>query len=640
MSQNYVKNVLITYFNLTTRRLMTFNNSKFFKGLSEDGYLKIENHGMIASNRTAALVGLNGTIDWACLPNFNSAPVFDSILDKSKGGYFTVRPQETEDLEVTQYYREMTNVLTTEFIRDSQVILRVTDFIPISDYPTISFPEIHRLVETRSEAIPLEVSFKATLNYGKDPVVINSRRNGFIFQSKDSNVGLVGEFPMKKEEDRIVSFTELPKRSSRWLVALHGIRHLDAVQDYKSFERLEETIEYWQKWSSYGNYRGIYNNDVTRSALTLKGLFYEPTGLMVAAPTAGLPECLGGERNWDYRYSWIRDTAYVIEALAMIGYNREATKFLYDMMDLIGRENNVRTIYPINQYGNLDELELDYEGYRKSRPVRIGNKASSQLQVDQFGSIVNAIAALSNSGGIINSYLWNFVGETLDTLSELWKMPDSSIWEFRTEPKHYVYSKIVSWSAFQNAISMGKNQGFAGPYRKWKAIAESIKADVLEKGFNPEVNSFVQYYGSTEADASLLRLPLLDFISVNDPRFLGTLEKIEKDLRVTDNLFKRYREDDGLNGGDNAFLLLSFWYVEVLVLMGRTREARDIFDTLMDRANHLGLFSEEIDFDTGEQLGNFPQAITHLGVIRAAVLLNTTFKDSHRSYRRGNGARH
>lgn len=619
---------------------MTFQGSRKFSSLEKDGYLGIANHGMIVNNRTAALVGLNGTIDWACLPNFNSSPVFDSILDRNKGGYFSIRPHETDGLEVIQYYKEFTNVLITEFMQHGKVILRLTDFIPISDYPTISFPEIHRLVETRSEQVPLDIEFKATLNYGRDHVDLTSRRHGFIFQSKTSNVGIVSEIPMKIEDGNVVSHAVLPKRASKWMVALQGILHLDALSDYKSLERLEETIDYWQKWSSMSNYKGLYNNDVARSALTLKGLFYEPTGLMVAAPTASLPECIGSERNWDYRFTWIRDTAYVIEALAMIGYKREATKFLYDMMDLIEREKKIRTIYPINQVGDLEELELDYEGYRKSRPIRIGNKASTQLQVDQFGSIINAIHALNKAGGIINSYLWNFVGETLDELAELWKMPDSSIWEFRTEPRHYVYSKIVSWSAFNHAIEMGKDQGFSGPYRKWKAIGDEIKEDIFRKGFDPELNTFTQYYGSKETDASLLRLPLLNFISVNDKRFTGTLEKIEKDLKITDHLFKRYREDDGLSGRDNAFLLLSFWYVEVLIRMNRLEEAKEIFESLMDRANHLGLFSEEIDFDTNEQLGNFPQAITHLGVIRAAVLLNSAFKNGFRSNGRRTGGRH
>ncbi|MCL5988984.1 MAG: glycoside hydrolase family 15 protein, partial [Candidatus Thermoplasmatota archaeon] len=257
-----------------------------------------------------------------------------------------------------------------------------------------------------------------------------------------------------------------------------------------------------------------------------------------------------------------------------------------------------------------------------------GNKASEQLQIDQYASIINAIDALSKVGGIISSSLWNFVGDTLDTLSELWAFPDSSIWEFRSEPRHYVYSKVLAWSAFQNAIDMGKRENLSGPYRKWTAIAEEIKADVLKNGFNKEVNSFVQYYGASETDAALLRIPLVNFLPITDRRIQGTVRKIENDLRVTDHLFKRYKNDDGLKGNDNAFLLLSFWYVEVLVKMGKINEARDVFDSLMDRANHLGLFSEEIDLTTGEQLGNFPQAMTHLGVIRSAVILNAAFRNS------------
>ncbi|MCL5783080.1 MAG: glycoside hydrolase family 15 protein [Candidatus Thermoplasmatota archaeon] len=610
---------------------MVFQGSKKFRNLAQNGYLKISNHGMIANNRTAALVGLNGTIDWACLPNFNSAPVFDSILDRNKGGYFSVRPHEAEDLEVIQYYKEFTNVLITEFLRDTKIILRITDFIPVSDYPTISFPEIHRLVETLSEDVAVEVGFKATLNYGRDPVHLEARKNGFIFQSVSSNVGIAGEIPLKISGSKVASVEKIPRRSARWLIALQGISHLDKISDYKSFQRMEETIEYWQTWSAISKYKGLYNNDVNRSALMLKGLFYEPTGLMVAAPTASLPECIGSERNWDYRFTWIRDTAYVIEALAMIGYKHEATKFLYDMMELIEREKKVRTIYSINQSNDLEEMELDYEGYMGSKPVRIGNKASTQLQVDQFGSIVNAIHSLSEAGGIINSYLWNFVGETLDSLDELWKMPDSSIWEFRTEPKHYVYSKVVSWSAFNQAIEMGKEQGFSGPYRKWKAIADGIKDDIIKNGYNEELNSFTQYYGSRETDSSLLRMPLLDFLPANDRRIRGTIGKIEKDLRITDNLFRRYREDDGLNGEDNAFLLLSFWYVEVLLKMGKTNDAKEVFDSLLDRANYVGLLAEEIDFRTGDQLGNFPQAITHLGVIRGAIMLNSVLKNGKRT---------
>ncbi|MEM0158005.1 MAG: glycoside hydrolase family 15 protein, partial [Thermoplasmataceae archaeon] len=433
---------------------MAYQGTFEIKDIYSDGYIKISHHGVIMNNRSAALVGMDGTIDWACLPNFNSPPVFDSILDKEKGGFFSIAPTEKDGLQVAQYYREYTNVLITEFLRDGKVILRLTDFMPTSEYSTISFPEIHRMIETLGGDVNVSVSFRATLNYGgANGVAIEQRKNGFIFRSRKNNVGVVSEIPLKLE-DHIVSGTALiPRRSSRWIVALQGILHLDRISDYKSYERLEETIDYWQKWSNQSNYKGMFNNDVTRSSLVLKGLFYEPTGLMVAAPTASLPECIGGERNWDYRYTWVRDTAYVIEALSMIGYKREATKFLYDMMDIIMREGKIRTIYPIDINGSLDEIEIgDYDGHRGSRPVRFGNKAVEQLQIDQYGSIVNAIQALSQSGGIVNSYLWNFVGETLDTLSDIWKEPDSSIWEFRTEPRHYVYSKLISWSAFRSAI--------------------------------------------------------------------------------------------------------------------------------------------------------------------------------------------
>jgi len=607
---------------------MSFQITRKYNDLKVDGYLKIANHGFIASNRTGALVGIEGTIDWACLPNFNSPPVFDQILDKNRGGYFTIRPQGYEDLEFIQYYKELTNILITEFTSNGKTVMKITDFIPTSEYSTIKFPEIHRLVETRSTDVKVHLEFRPTINFGRTAVTIEERKNGFIYSSDGTNVGMVSELPLRQEGNLIVGDKLVPRHTSLWSIVLAGITHLDKVEDYKSLQRLEETTEYWLKWSSMGTYNGLYGNDVNRSALILKGLFFEPTGLMVAAPTTSLPEVLGGERNWDYRYSWIRDTAYVIEALAKIGYKREATRFLYDIMDTIERERRIRTIYPITSESNVDEIELDYDGYASSRPVRIGNKASEQLQIDQYASIINAIDALSKVGGIISSSLWNFVGDTLDTLSELWAFPDSSIWEFRSEPRHYVYSKVLAWSAFQNAIDMGERENLSGPYRKWTAIAEEIKADILKNGFNKEVNSFVQYYGASETDAALLRIPLVNFLPITDKRIQGTIRKIENDLRVTGHLFKRYKNDDGLKGNDNAFLLLSFWYVEVLVKMGKINEARDVFDSLMDRANHLGLFSEEIDLTTGEQLGNFPQAMTHLGVIRSAVILNAAFRNS------------
>ncbi len=608
-----------------------------FKGLMRlgdveiDGYSRIGNHGLIANNRTAALVSMNGTIDWACLPNFNSNPVFSSILDKNKGGYFSISPTDKEDVFVHQTYKEYTNILITEFIRDNKTIMRLTDFLPTTEYPTISFPEIHRYVEALSEDVDVSLRFKPILDSGKYEPHIDKRKFGYIYNTKSSNIGIVSEFKLNNEDGVITGDMRLDKRSSNWVVALYGITHLDRITDYKSYERLEDTFEYWLNWSGQNTYRGTYQSDVIRSALTLKALFYEPTGLMVAAPTASLPECIGGERNWDYRFAWIRDTSYVIEALAMLGYKREATKFLYDIMEIISREKKVRTIYTINDFGDVDEYEADLEGHRGSKPVRFGNKASDQLQIDQFGSIINAIYALNRVGGIINSYLWDFVEETLENIGHTWKYPDSSIWEFRTEPRHYVYSKLMCWVAFTRAIDIGRDQGFSGSYKKWQETADEIKKDIIEKGFDKKMNSFTQYYGSSGTDSALLRLPQLGFLPGNDPRIKGTIDRIEKELMTPDFLFKRYLEDDGLAGRDNAFLLLSFWYVEDLILMRKLAKAKEVYDSLLDRSNHLGLFAEEIDFDNGELIGNFPQAITHLGVIRAAKKLTDEVKEISRN---------
>ena len=593
-----------------------------------NGYSRIRNHGMIASNRTAALVSMDGTIDWSCLPNFNSPPVFDSILDKEKGGFFSIKPSDTTGLVVRQSYEEYTNILITEFLRNRQTLLRVTDFIPASEYTTINFPEIHRSVEAPYADIDVEVGFKPNFSYGSITPKIFRNRNGVIFRGNGYSIGLATDTVLQGTGPYVSSTFRMERGTSKWMIVLYGIKHLDRVSDYKSYDRLEDTENYWKTWSNQSNYHGIFRGSVNRSALTLKSLFFEPTGLMVAAPTASLPECIGGERNWDYRYAWIRDTAYVVESLSMIGYKREATKFLYDIMNMIQREGRVRTIYSINNDENIDEVEIDYDGFMSSRPVRIGNKASSQLQVDQYGSIINAIYYLGKIGGLINSYLWDFVIDILDTLTETWKMPDSSIWEFRTEPKHYVYSKLMSWTAFHRARELGKMLELSAPYSQWEKMENNIKKEVIALGFNKEKNSFMQYYGSNDTDAALIRMPLLGFLPPNDRKIMGTIELIEKTLMGNDFLFRRYLEDDGLRGRDNAFVLLSFWYVEALILMNRTRQAKEVFETIMAMGNHLGLFSEEVEFDTKELIGNFPQAITHLGIIRAAVKLNDKLKNN------------
>ncbi len=611
---------------------MGFAGLTKYEDVEVEGYPLIKHHGFIASNRTGALVSATGKIDWACMPNFDSEPIFASILDSRSGGYFSVNPLDLDNLHVFHYYKEFTNILVTEFVRNNKTVLKVTDFIPTSEYTTINFPEIHRYVEASNEDIDVHVEFYPIIDYGRSKFKLEKGKGGYLFKSPKKNVGIVGEINLKRNEHGVKGDFTLPARSSKWIVMLHNVNHIDRITDYKSYNRMEETSAYWKNWVSQGNYEGIYSENVIRSALALKGLFFEPSGLMVAAPTSSLPECIGGERNWDYRYAWIRDTAYVIEALSMIGYKREATKFLYDMMERIQQEGRIRTIYTISEDGDTDEFELHFSGYRDSKPVRIGNKASQQLQIDEYGSIINAIYYFSKIGGLINSYLWDFLLGMMNNLKTLWKEKDSSLWEFRTEPKHYVYSKLLCWAAFTRAIEIADNMHFSAPFSEWKSTADEIRKSILANGYNRELNSFTQYYGSTEVDASLLRAPLLGFLPPTDRRIKGTVKKIEEDLMGNDFLFKRYLTDDGLNGKDNAFLLLSFWYVEDLILFKNTKKARSVFETLLEMGNKIGLFSEEIDFDTGEMLGNFPQGITHLGIIRAAKKLSDDYKMNMKRY--------
>ncbi len=607
---------------------MGFTGLTKYKDIEIDGYPLIKHHGFIASNRTGALVSSTGAIDWACMPNFDSEPIFASILDKERGGHFSVRPLDTEDLHVFQYYKEFTNILVTEFVRNNRTVLKLTDFIPTSEYPTINFPEIHRYVEATTGDVDVRVEFFPILDYGKNRFELHREKGGYLFRSPKKNVAIVGEVNLKKSGVGVTGDFTIPERSSKWIVMLHNVSHIDRITDYKSYNRMEETSAYWKNWVSQGNYQGIYSENVIRSALALKGLFFEPSGLMVAAPTTSLPECIGGERNWDYRYAWIRDTAYVIEALSLIGYKREATKFLYDMMERIQLDGRIRTIYTISEDGDTNEVEVDFSGYRDSKPVRIGNKASEQLQIDEYGTIINAIYYFSKIGGLINSYLWDFLLNMLQTLKSLWKEKDSSLWEFRTAPEHYVYSKLLCWTAFTRAIEIAENLHFSAPFEEWKKTADEIKKSILTYGYNKEINSLTQYYGTTEIDASLLRAPSLGFLPASDRRMKGTVQRIEEELMDRDYLFKRYKADDGLKGNDNAFLLLSFWYVEDLILFKNTKKARTVFETLLEKGNHLGLFPEEIGFDSGEMLGNFPQGITHLGIIRAAKKLSDDYKQN------------
>ncbi len=586
-----------------------------------NGYTKIANHGMIANNRTAALISMNGTVDWLCLPDFSSNPVFDSILDKNKGGYLTTRPVDTEGMTVTQKYVPKTLILQTTFLKNGKPVLMLTDFLPATPYASINFPEMHRMIQAFDEAIDVKIELKATLDYRLSPVKILLLENGAVYHKNSRKIGIYANTKFRDGDRKIRGNISLKPGQKEWIVISYNMAD-DDLRNYKSQVRYDETKSYWEDFVSQSTYNGLMKDIALRSALTLRALFYDPTGMMVAAPTSSLPECIGGERNWDYRYSWIRDTSYVIEALSMMGLKFVATNYLYDMMDIIEKKDDMKVLYSIDSKDDLEEYEIDYEGYMNSSPVRMGNLASKQFQLDIYGSMINAIYHLAMIGGTVNAYMWDLVIKIIDKIRHVWRTPDSSIWEFRTPPRHYTYSKVMCWMGYDRAIKIGKLLNFKGDYITWEKEMNEIKSDILQNGVDKETQSFVQYYGSKDVDSSLLRISLTGFLDSNDIRIKSTLNRIEKELMGKDYLMRRYNNDDGFNCKDNAFLLTSFWYAEVLSEQGNVEKAKHVLETLISKGNHLHLFSEEIDMETGEQLGNFPQAITHLGVIRAICKAN------------------
>ncbi len=594
--------------------------------VEENGYTKIKNHGMIANNRTAALVSMNGNVDWLCLPNFSSDPVFDSILDRKKGGFFFSRPYNTEGLAVAQEYEKGTMILKTMFFREGREILRLTDFLPATKYESINFPEMHRSIQTFGVKVDVEVALKATLDYRISPIKIVITEGCAVYGKNSKKIGIFTNAELKEENGIIHGIISMEPNQREWVVLSYNMAD-ERLSNFKSDLRLSETMKYWQIYTSSSTYNGIMKDIALRSGITLRGLFYDPTGMMVASPTSSLPECVGGERNWDYRYSWVRDTSFVIEALSMLGFRDVATNYLYDMMKIIEQNDDVNVLYKLEPSDSLEEYEIDYEGYMGSKPVRMGNLASKQFQLDVYGSIINAIFHLAGIGGTVNAYMWEFVVRVVKKIEHIWQNPDSSIWEFRTSPKHYVYSKVMCWMGVDRAIKIGKTINYNGNFDEWEALKDTIKKDVLEKGVDKTTGSLVQYYGSDDIDASLLRVPLLGFLDSNDPIIISTVKRIEKELMGKDFLIKRYNNADGLSCQDNAFLLMSFWYVELLIDQNKLDEAQNALTIVLRKGNHLKLFSEEVDMKTLEPIGNFPQAITQLGVIRAICKLDKKLKE-------------
>lgn len=609
---------------------------------SANRYPPISTYALIGDCHTCALVSCDGSIDWYCPERFDAPAVFCRMLDTKKGGYMSIEPADPSS--TTRRYLDSTNILETTF-RTGSGKVRVTDFMPVfrrqsshRGYDVASAGQIIRLVEGLSGEVDLEVTFKPTFNYARDHTRLAPVSGGVIARAGGSFLTL---------SCPAVSFEVDQHHAARGsLKVREGERHWVVLSDASTEEKarmalhphdcqrkLTDTEEYWTKWAGRCTYRGRYREDVLRSALTLKMLTYEPTGAIVAAPTTSLPEQIGGVRNWDYRYSWLRDASLIFYALMTIGYQDEATDFIHWLRHTQQRDPTAapQIMYGIDGRHELNEVDLDsLDGYMGSKPVRVGNQAYDQFQLDIYGEVLTAAYAHyraptnhAEKGGNHNGKgpakaTWELLRSFVEQAASKWRQPDNGIWEVRGGPQHFLYSKVMCWAAVDRGIKLAQEHHLEAPLDKWVATRDQIRKAILTEGYNEEIGAFTQAFGSPHLDASALTIPRVGFLPPTDPRVKSTVRRIQRDLTHNGLVF-RYRADDGLPGGEGTFALCSLWLVDALALGGELEEAHDLFQKVLSYANDVGLLSEEIDSRTGDLLGNFPQGFTHLALIRSAV---------------------
>ncbi|EEF61998.1 glycoside hydrolase family 15 protein [Pedosphaera parvula] len=604
-------------------------------------YPAISDHGLIGDLQTAALVSTQGEIDWFCCPRFDSPSVFASLLSRSNGGSFKISPT-TEDHITHQSYFPDTAVLVTRFMSEAGVG-SVIDLMPIIDHPR-SPSERHRIVRI-IRAVRGQMSFVIQCNpafdYGRGKHKVKLTDAGAVFESElgDLTLHVVGKPGHKVLED-VDTFTG-QEGGVRLTVTLRegeisGVVLESAAEggprripQDELTELLNGTVNYWRTWLARSNYTGRWREMVNRSAMAIKLMTYAPSGALVAAPTAGLPEQIGGERNWDYRFTWIRDASFSVHALSSLGFIEEEEAFGYWLRDRLHEHiesggGQLPIMYRIDGSSDLEEFTLDhFEGYRGSKPVRIGNAAGEQLQLDIYGEAMLAVYQMDEKGFVMTDQTMRDVISLMNWLCDHWDQPDEGIWETRGGRQPFVYGRLMCWVAFDRMIRIVQRHGRPAPVARWTAERDKIYEQIMASGWNPKMRAFTQYNGSSVLDAALLRMPMVDFISARDPKWVSTLEAMERVI-VSDSLVYRYdpaASPDGLRGSEGTFSMCTFWYVDALAVSRRVDEARLAFEKMFTYANPIGLYGEEIGL-TGEQLGNFPQAFSHLGLINSAVFLN------------------
>ena len=583
-----------------------------------DGYLPIRDYAAIGDGRTVALVGKDGSIDWLCLPHMDSGAVFAALLDSERGGSFRFGP--TEPFEVERRYQEASNVLETTF-RTASGAVRVTDAMTLAPGEAlVPQREVVRRAECLSGSVRLAWSIEPRFHFGAKPTRIERRGNRIVAVSKGEALGLgawdAGE--PKVDGGRIDSEHEL-RAGETALLSLTAAHHEPAFFPGRedTAYRLAHTERFWPKWASRARYDGQWREAVLRSLLALKLLVFAPSGAVVAAPTTSLPEWIGGERNWDYRFTWLRDATYTFDALDTLGYWDEAHAFFWWIMHATQMTApRLQVLYRIDGGMDAEEKSLDkLSGYRGSRPVRVGNGAVDQVQLDVYGDVMHAIWLHAHKHGDLGGETGRAVAKMADYVVEHWREPDSGIWEVQSEPTHFVQSKAMCWVALDRAVKLAEAGFISDRTETWRSEADAIRAWIGENGWDDELGSFVRASDLRELDASLLTLSLMEYEAGED-RLRRTVDAVRREL-ADGPLVARYRGEDGLEGDEGYFLTCSFWLADALARTGRADEANELMAELVALANDVGLYAEEIDRG-GAFLGNFPQALTHLALIGAA----------------------
>jgi GH15 family glucan-1,4-alpha-glucosidase len=582
---------------------------------------RIEDYALIGDLQTAALVSRHGSIDWCCFPRFDSGACFAALLGEEDNGRWLLAPA-THVRRVARRYRTDTLILESIFETDEGTV-RAIDFMP----PRGDAPDIVRIVEGLDGNVPMRSELVIRFDFGHIVPWVRRVDHARVATAGPDALCFRAPVEVRGEDMRTVSEFTLAQGDRIPFTLTWYPSHKELPEVVDAERALDETETYWLEWAGMCTHEGDYHDEIHQSLLVLKGLTYAPTGGIIAAPTTSLPERLGGVRNWDYRFCWLRDATLTLLAMLNAGYREEATAWSQWLRRAVaGDPADLQIMYGVAGERRLDERDIEWlPGYEHSRPVRVGNAASAQLQLDVYGEVLEASFQNAVHGAAIDKDAWSLLRKLLGWLEDGWREHDSGIWEMRGPRRHFTYSKVMAWVAFDRAVRLCEEFGRRGPVARWRGLRDEIRAEVLARAWNPGKQAFTQSFGSDELDASLLQMPIVGILPATDERFVSTVEAIRRELSV-DGLVLRYRPHDsgavdGLPPGEGVFLPCSFWLADVLALQGKFDEARELFERLLDLRNDVGLLAEEYDPVAGCQLGNFPQAFTHLALVNTAIVL-------------------